>query len=44
MKHTMNDQHIETPQAYRAPAIEQVLTTEELERQVHYAGEPSVTF
>lgn len=36
----MNDRRMESSSAeYEPPAVEQVLTPEELERQVHYAGE-----
>jgi hypothetical protein len=27
--------------AYEAPAIEEIMTPSELEREVHYAGEPT---
>lgn len=37
----MSDEGIGTPVVYEAPGIEQVLTPEEMERQVHYAGEVS---
>lgn len=35
----MNEPQTDGHEAYEAPAIEQVLTADELERQVHYAGE-----
>jgi hypothetical protein len=30
-----------TPSAYEAPAIEDTITPEEMEREVHYAGDGS---
>jgi len=37
----MSDERMGTPVVYEAPKVEQVLTPEEMERQVHYAGEVS---
>jgi len=37
----MNDCRVEPLSEYEAPAVEHVLTPEEIERQVHYAGEGS---
>jgi hypothetical protein len=31
----------ETPARYDAPAIEQIVTPEDIEREVHYAGQPA---
>ena len=36
-KSPAEDEFAATP-AYEAPAIEEIVTTEEMEREVHYAG------
>jgi len=37
--HLKTDQNDQADQAYEAPKLESVLTPEEVEREVHYAGE-----
>lgn len=34
-----NPGELHAPEGYEAPAVEQVLTPEEVARQVHYAGQ-----
>jgi|688.fasta_scaffold78358_1 hypothetical protein len=38
----LNDRSESVPADYEAPRIEQVLTAEDVEREVHYAGGSSV--
>jgi len=38
----MSDHRMPAPDGYEAPQVEEVLTPDEIQRQVHYAGETSL--